>query len=91
MEKDEYWFKRRRYGYGWTPVTWQGWMSILIYGLIIVADVVFLVLGSRDNVGLFVLIVLLATTSLILISYVKGPSPRWRWGTDEDDDPAKDF
>jgi hypothetical protein len=21
----EYWFKPKRYGYGATPVTWQGW------------------------------------------------------------------
>ena len=27
------WFKAKTYGYGWYPVTWQGWLVILIYVL----------------------------------------------------------
>jgi hypothetical protein len=26
-----YWFKQRRFGYGATPVTWQGWMLMLVH------------------------------------------------------------
>ncbi|WP_447728402.1 hypothetical protein [Sphingomonas koreensis] len=26
-----YWFAQKRFGYGAVPVTWQGWLSTLIY------------------------------------------------------------
>ncbi len=26
-----YWFKRKPFGWGWTPVKWQGWLVILVY------------------------------------------------------------
>lgn len=26
-----YWFKPRRYGKGWQPASWQGWLSMLAY------------------------------------------------------------
>ncbi len=26
-----YWFKNKIYGWGWTPVTWQGWCVIFVY------------------------------------------------------------
>ena len=34
-----YWFKGKLFGWGWTPVTWQGWFVTLVY-------VIFLVLLS---------------------------------------------
>ena len=30
-----YWFKRKLYGWGWTPATWQGWFAIGVYVLLI--------------------------------------------------------
>lgn len=30
-----YWFKAKLYGWGWTPVTWQGWCVILVYASLI--------------------------------------------------------
>ena len=30
------WFKRKTYGYGWTPATWQGWLIIAVWiGLVL--------------------------------------------------------
>jgi hypothetical protein len=25
------WFKAKRYGYGWTPYTWEGWLVFFIF------------------------------------------------------------
>lgn len=33
------WFKRKTYGWGWTPVAWQGWLVIVLYVLFIVSGV----------------------------------------------------
>lgn len=26
-----YWFKRKLYGWGWTPATWQGWVTLVAF------------------------------------------------------------
>ena len=32
-----YWFKRKLYGWGWTPATWQGWLSTFVFiGLVLI-------------------------------------------------------
>jgi hypothetical protein len=31
-----YWFKRKLYGWGWTPVRWQGWATVLVFAILVV-------------------------------------------------------
>ncbi len=35
------WFKRKLYGWGWTPATWQGWFVTLSY-IVLVLGLVFI-------------------------------------------------
>lgn len=90
-----YWFKRRRYGWGWTPVTWQGWLIIALYVLVLVAAGLSLA-GADDTqfgreLGFFLLIVTLATASLLRITYRTAPKPKLRWGAKSTDNPDEDF
>jgi len=64
-----YWFKARLYGFGWTPVKWQGWA-------VTVAFVVALIWVGND----FVKIILLVAT-LIIICIITGEKLRWSWGS----------
>ena len=32
-----YWFKRKWFGWGWTPATWEGWVATIIYVGVIIA------------------------------------------------------
>ncbi len=32
-----HWFKRRRFGWGLTPVSWQGWIYVLMWILLLLA------------------------------------------------------
>jgi hypothetical protein len=81
-----YWFKRKLYGWGWTPVRWQGWVVVLAYILAVV------LLGlsidenapTREVVFVFLLPVILLTITLIRICYKKGEKPRWQWGPKKD-------
>ena len=75
-----YWFKRKTYGYGWTPCTWQGWLVIIV-ALGVFAPLV----RQAPNLSLpvFVFLVGLWAVTLILISYLKGPAPRWQWGNSD--------
>jgi hypothetical protein len=79
------WFKRKLYGWGWTPVKWQGWLVILVY---VVAVALFgLTIDeestTREVIFTGVLPITLLTATLIRICYKKGEKPRWQWGGDK--------
>jgi hypothetical protein len=89
------WFKRRRYGYGWTPVVWQGWLAILTF-LAIVFGALFSLKGAPRNtfskeLALFLISVGLVLILLLIIARLKGPKPHWRWGMKKSDNPDEDF
>ena len=78
------WFKRRLYGWGWRPVTWQGWALL---GLWLALDVFFALSVDensppREVFFTFILPVTLLTAALIHICFVVGERPRWQWGKD---------
>lgn len=77
-----YWFKRKLYGWGWTPVTWQGWLLIIVYILLIVVFSMTIDNTSprQEVVFTFILPVVLLTVALIRICYRKGEKPKWQWG-----------
>ncbi len=86
---DKLWFKRKLYGWGWTPATWQGWAVTLAYIALIVALGLTLDESSSDREALFmfVLPLLILTTLLLTICYKKGEKPRWTWGSDDSNHP----
>lgn len=95
MKKD-YWFKRRRYGWGWVPVTWQGWVIVLAYIMLLPAVALILADPSGDRrfsaeAAFFVLFAVVMTISLIRIGYRKGPKPKWRWGKKPGDKSGEDW
>ncbi|MEK7501637.1 MAG: hypothetical protein AAB629_01810 [Patescibacteria group bacterium] len=77
-----YWFKRKLYGWGWVPVTWQGWLIVFGYvGLVILfALTIDIISLDSDIIFTFILPVALLTAVLISIAYKKGEKPSWRWG-----------
>lgn len=86
-ENKKYWFRRKLYGWGWFPVTWQGWLITLFFILIMLLNGYFF--NYRvSNIGkptkfdwfLFYGIIILSTLILILICYKKGEKPKWSWG-----------
>lgn len=83
------WFKPRRFGYGATPTTWQGWLIIVAFPilLIIVALVLFVVYPAPSGgwavarVAVFLLIDAVAVLGLIAFVRRKTEGAwRWRWG-----------
>ena len=83
-----YWFKRKLYGWGWTPVRWQGWAVIALYLIslwyfFLRADAV--AHSGSDTLYGFTVPVIIATAVLIGICYAKGEKPRWQWGVPKED------
>lgn len=78
-----YWFRRKLYGWGWTPARWQGWAVIAVYVVFLVWMFRYLDRASHsasDTMIGFVGPVVLATLVLVAISYWKGEPPKWMWG-----------
>lgn len=90
---NRYWFKRRRYGYGWTPVTWQGWLSlILCIGAVIGSAFLLAAFPiTNESVWLYVNTIIIIIVLVTIIGLLKGPRPRWRWGKKPGDNSKEDF
>ncbi len=77
-----YWFKRKGYGWGWTPVTWQGWSITGVYIALILLFALTIDNESPIKEVLFTFIIpfILLTLAFTSIAYKKGESPKWQWG-----------
>lgn len=82
----QYWFKRKIWGFGWVPATWQGWAATVVYGVLVFAGVHFreeAIPGNPDSGSNFLvsgLPLLLLTALFIFIVYKTGEKPKWQWG-----------
>ena len=79
MQKDDFWFPTKRYGWGWGwPVRWQGW---LVLGIAITSLVAaFFVFPPSSNIAGFIGMTWLTLLLLVLVCWIKGERPHWRWG-----------
>ncbi len=79
MAKELLWFKRKRYGWGWRPVTWQGWTLLIIYMFLTILLFTHIDLLGDALMSALIMFMLL-TATLIIICYLTGEKPRWQWG-----------
>jgi hypothetical protein len=70
------WFAMKRYGWGWTPCTWQGWLILCVSLAIFVVWILPLDATSWQ----FWTAVVVWSVALIGICALTGEKPRWRWG-----------
>jgi hypothetical protein len=81
MNDKKLWFKAKRYGWGWYPSSFEGWMVMVVYVVIFVA--IFKNINTQPQIiSGIVLPIFILTGALIAICYWKGETPRWRWGKD---------
>jgi hypothetical protein len=75
----QYWFPAKRYGWGWgPPITWQGWVVMLAFAVLLVAGALILLPGQSP--AEFIGYVVVLTVLLTGVCWWKGEPPRWRWG-----------
>jgi len=79
-----YWFKRKMYGWGWTPARWQGWVIILFFLALIIKIALSLPYEpTSGELEIFFAKIILSVGVLIFICYKTGEKPRWQWGIDK--------
>jgi hypothetical protein len=79
------WFRTKKYGWGWYPASWQGWLCVAAYVAAISASV--WIMGRYGEAASFavplaLLGTILASLALVTVSWRRGENPSWRWGKD---------
>lgn len=77
------WFKAKRYGWGWTPASAEGWLVLAVYFVILIKifwKVDATSHSASDTLIAFDLPFVITTAVLVLVCYLTGEKPRWRWG-----------
>ena len=77
------WFMAKRYGWGWTPCSWEGWLVTLLAVIVIVLTMLHVDRYAHSVSDMLigsVLPVLGVVMILTGIAYKTGEKPRWRWG-----------
>jgi hypothetical protein len=81
---NKYWFKPKRYGYGFYPITWEGWLFTLVLLLLVFVSAYLnnFVIEATTHDGLrFLLDVILITGVFTCLFKDKVKSGlRWQWG-----------
>jgi hypothetical protein len=80
------WFAAKRYGYGWYPVTWQGWAVTIGYVVLLLVPTAgasfagFKDIRETTFAWLFINYALALTGILLFVCWKTGEPARWRWG-----------
>ena len=78
-----YWFRQKKFGYGATPTSWQGWLLTIASAAAAVA-VIIAADFQRDDARRFLLIAIglpVIVIPTVWIAHIKTEGGwRWRWG-----------
>ena len=74
--REGYWFAPKLFGFGATPVTWQGWALTLGFAAALILDIRFV-----DAIGPKLVIGVALIVTMIVIAWRKTDGGwHWRWG-----------
>ena len=77
-----YWFKRKLFGWGWTPATWQGWF-VTAFAVAYIITKAFSIdenAGGEKVFSKLLIPVFLVIIFLVVIAYSRGEKPKWQFG-----------
>lgn len=83
MRKNKLWFRRKTYGWGWTPITWEGWLVTLLVIVIPIAIRLTLKHLEFERTTQYFYAwasVPILVMALILLCFRYGEKPKWQWG-----------
>lgn len=75
------WFKAEMYGWGWYPVSWEGWIIISLYMIAISLHFINIekfAHSTSDALLNFSIPFVITTVFLLIICYARGERPSFR-------------
>lgn len=63
----KYWFNSKDIGYGWTPITWQGWAVIGVYLVVIAFFISEILDRANTDVSPFTYVIKVIAASIVLV------------------------
>jgi uncharacterized membrane protein YhdT len=79
--KQQFWFRRKWYGWGWFPANWKGWVTILVYLILALVDAYGAERIHGDGAQWFFFGCLIGLSAIFIgVAWKKGESPCWQWG-----------
>ena len=80
MSDEPEWFAPKRYGFGSTPISWQGWaLTLGFVALIMLIAVTF----AKRPLQLIAIVIPVTALFIVICARTTRGGLRWRWG-DED-------
>ena len=82
---DHLWFKARTFGWGWTPVAIGGWIVLFVFLTLVLISIGVFVYEVRAGANvraanlLFMGWLGVLVGLLVLVCWLTGERPRWRW------------
>lgn len=77
------WFRAKTYGWGWTPSSWQGWAVLAMYLFAVLSNIFYVnhtATTSAEFLKQYILQTYILTVFLLIICWLTGEKPEWRWG-----------
>lgn len=85
---EHYWFKRKLYGWGWTPATKEGWLVMGVFFAGVLQASSMLPNEPTTHEALWFLAKLfLYVAGIILVCFITGEKPMWQWGIPKEEKP----
>jgi hypothetical protein len=83
-----YWFRPKEYGYGATPVTWEGWAFTLLVTALVAAASGYVFGGGVVPSAMAIVVWAMVVAAIVVgaVPVVKSKTEgswRWRWGDPE--------
>lgn len=80
QRNSRYWFKAKRYGFGWYPASRQAWVILCVY-FVVFGILMWIFETNVEKYMIFYSVsVFCITAILVYISYKTGEPAKWRWG-----------
>jgi len=72
-EKEKYWFRAKKVGWGWgLPCAWQGWMVLIAFLVLINGSIPFLL---PEHMAAWIAGIVILCIVLVAICFAKGEKP----------------
>jgi hypothetical protein len=77
------WFRNKTYGWGWYPATWEGWVVLAVFIILLVLNTLTLTATpepTATELTWFFVREAVLVALVLAVCYKTGEKPHWQWG-----------